>query len=205
MKNGGRAILIIISAILILTAVLEAGILYRMVSTVIRGESPRQLLEKGSEEPPEITEDFTPAGNTGGADAGKRLSEAGDIGPYHIEIGEAVLTEDAEGEPAVIFSYTWSNNSEAAASAMVMLIERAYQGDGQLASAQVEGSASYDPDAAARPVQPGGALTVQRAFRLNDDSRKLEFEVSEFLSRTKDAVTKEYDLSNLFNLSDLSK
>ena len=126
------------------------------------------------------------------APTNNRYVESGDIGEYHIEIGGAELSEDTSGAPAVIVTYSWTNNSEAAASAMVMLMERAYQGGEQLTSALVEDSASYDSESASRTVEPGKTKLVQRAFLLADPEAGVTFEVSEFLSHTKDAVVKEY-------------
>ena len=125
---------------------------------------------------------------------GEQLSGAGDIGDYHIAIGGLETVRDAEGYPAVIVTYTWTNNSEATASAMVMLLERAYQGERRREAAQLGQRAGYDAHSAARNVQPGGSATVQRAYRLAEEGGTVTYTVSEFLSHTKNAVVKEFDL-----------
>lgn len=300
MKGGKKgAAVIVLTAILLLVLVFEAGALYKMVSTVVHGESPRQIQENGPIEPLDLSGEwvqtndeagsgqciciagevieiyepsadsyrlywsgtYTPPANrrepyrwkskstpsrTGASPAcsdgeksftykdgkltytigekdekvkieaekgtwgsekvlspggqsteGNRMAETGDIGLYHVEIGDARLAQDMEGNAAVIITYAWTNHSEATASAMVMLMERAYQDGVQLTSALTGGDTDYDSEAVSRPVFPGGTLTVQRAFQLANDTGAVTFEVSEFLSHTGDAVVKEYDLQAL--------
>lgn len=293
-----RPVIALITALLIAAAAAEAGVLYKMVSTVIHKESPRQVRENGPAEPLDLTGEWvqanTPEGHRrqvvritedtvevyweseggndytlywagsydapegsrekyqwkskndtdrtsespmgaeektkkfkyqdnrltyksgeteveaergtwgyaekaagAGGSGGSRYPETGDIGEYHIEIGGAALSTDVTGAPAVIVTYTWTNNSEAAASAMVMLIERAYQNGEQLTSAQIADEGAYDADSAMRTADPGSTQIVQRAFLLADTENALTFEVSEFLSHTKDVVTKEYDITAL--------
>ncbi|MDE7243265.1 MAG: DUF5067 domain-containing protein [Oscillospiraceae bacterium] len=294
-----RIVTLVITVVLLVIMVLEAGVLYKMISAVINQESPRQVAENGPVEPLDLTGEWmqkntpedvqrqviritadtievywVPEGGegyalywagtyeapanarepyrwksvndrerTGESESGEtdktkkftykdglltyksggteveaerrewgyedkvqngpaaptnnRYMESGDIGEYHIEIGGASLSEDITGAPAVIVTYSWTNNSPAAASAMVMLIERAYQGGEQLTSAQVDAGAAYDAESASRTVEPGETQLVQRAFLLTDAEASLTFEVSEFLSHTKDAVVKEYDVPSL--------
>ena len=195
-----RLILAVVTILMAVVVAVEAGVLYRMVSMVARGESPRQQEGKAEEpeEPGEPDGTSEPEEGPGTAEDGEaaeeRLTEAGDIGEYHIEIGEAERTKDTSGNAAVIVTYTWTNNSEASTSAMVMLMERAYQGETRLTSAQVE-AAGYDSDSGSRTVGPGSTGTVQRAFVLEEEDGALTFEVSEFLSQTNSAVIKEFDLS----------
>lgn len=125
---------------------------------------------------------------------GERIQGAGDIGDYHIEIGGLEAVRDAEGRPAVIVTYTWTNNSEATASAMVMLLERAYQGEQPLAEAQL-GWPGYNAKSASQNVPPGGSATVQRAYLLAEEGEPVTCAVSEFLSHTKNAVVKEFQLT----------
>ena len=278
-----RIVVIVVIALLIVAA--EAAALYKMVSMIARGESPRQIRAQDAAGPLDLTGEWvqtnslskdsyqairitdqaidvywisesegiymlywsgtcqTPAARkdacrwtsekefryadgkltyqveegdqpetveaerrtwSGGAEAvsapaddipqGEQLSGAGDIGDYHIAIGGLETVRDAEGYPAVIVTYTWTNNSEATASAMVMLLERAYQGERRLEAAQLGQRAGYDAHSAARNVQPGGSATVQRAYRLAEEGGTVTYTVSEFLSHTKNAVVKEFDL-----------
>lgn len=125
---------------------------------------------------------------------GERLPGAGDLGDYHIEIGGLEAVRDTQGRPAVIVTYTWTNNSEATGSAMVMLLERAYQGERRLEEAQLDQRTGYNARSAARNIQPGGSGQVQRAYRLEEAGGTVTFTVSEFLSHTQNAVVKEFDL-----------
>jgi len=130
---------------------------------------------------------------------GEQLPGSGDLGDYHIEIGALEEVRDMEGRPAVILTYTWTNNSEATASAMVMLLARAYQGDRRLEEAQLGQRAGYESHSASRNVEPGGSAKVQRAYRLEEEGGAVTFAVSEFLSHTKNAVVKEFDLNEREN------
>jgi len=134
-----------------------------------------------------------------GVPQGEQIPGTGDIGDYHIEIGTLESVRDTEGRPAVIVSYTWTNNSEATASAMVMLLERAYQGEQRLEEAQLGQGTGYEAHSAARNVQPGGSAKVQQAYRLEEEGGTVTFAVSEFLSHTKNAVVKEFDLKGQEN------
>ena len=129
-----------------------------------------------------------------GVPQGEQLPGTGDIGDYHIVIGGLESVRDMEGHPAVVVTYTWTNNSEATASAMVMLLERAYQGERRLEEAQLGQRAGYDIHSVSRNIQPGGSGTVQRAYRLEEAGGTVTFAVSEFLSHTKNAVVKEFTL-----------
>lgn len=304
MKGGAarnRRIVIIVAVALLIVAV-EAGALYKMVSMIARGESPRQIRAQDAAGPPDLTGEWVqtnsasedsyqairitgqvidvywisesegiymlywsgtyqaPAARgsshhwtsendtartstsrrgsraeekafsyadgkltyqveegdqpetveaerrswSGGAEAaaapadnvplGERLPGSGDLGDYHIEIGSLEVVRDAEGHPAVLVSYTWTNNSEATASAMVMLLERAYQGERRLEETRLSQRPGYDAHSAARNVQPGGSAQVQQAYRLAEEGGTVVYTVSEFLSHTKNAVVQEFDL-----------
>ena len=125
---------------------------------------------------------------------GERLEGAGDLGDYHIEINGAELVRDSAGNPSVIVTYTWTNNSEATASAMVMLLDRASQGETRLEAAQMGRRPGYDVRSVTRNVPPGGTASVQRAYRLAEEGGTLTFAVREFLDQGGTAVVKEFEL-----------
>ena len=218
-----RVIIIVVIALLVVAA--EAGALYKMVGMVIRGESPRQLQaqeeshtaeavkepkepEVEEQNPVDTSEEFQaaaedwqeppaasqPVSNKRQEPSGEQLSGSGDIGEYYIEIGGIELAADTEGQPSVVVTYTWTNNSTATASAMVMLLDRASQGETELTPTLLQRD-GYDPLSSAKNVSPGGKATVQRAFRLANQEERLTFSVTEFLSHTRRAVVKEFDLS----------
>lgn len=126
---------------------------------------------------------------------GERFEGAGDIGDYHIEITGMKKVRDADGAPAALVTYTWTNNSTVTASAMVMLLARAYQGDVRLFPARLKTPSAYDTDSCAQDVPPGGTASVQEAYQLVDEETALTFEVTEFISHTKNAVTQEFEIT----------
>lgn len=128
--------------------------------------------------------------------AGEQVG-AGTLGDYHVEIKSAALAEEDGGNPAVIITYTWTNNSKDTSSAMVSFVEKAFQDGVQLDSATIGDSSVYDFDSMLKNVEPGGSLDVQRAYVLKDETSVVTFELTEFLSLSDDVVTMEFDLSAL--------
>ncbi len=87
------------------------------------------------------SEDVQPAGS-------------GDLGAYHVEIKGASLAKDYQGNPAIVITYAWANNSEDTTSAMVSAGTKAFQDGVQLESAVIIGDDSYDSGASMKEVAP---------------------------------------------------
>ncbi|MEC4272836.1 DUF5067 domain-containing protein [Adlercreutzia sp. R25] len=98
---------------------------------------------------------------------------------YGVSIDGCRVTEDYEGNPAVVVSYTFSNNSEETTSPAVALIEKVFQGGVQLDPAMVtdmeEGGKSMND------VKPGSSISYEAAYELADMS-DIAVEVSELIS-----------------------
>ena len=123
-----------------------------------------------------------------------------DLGDYVVTIDGASLATDYDGNPALILTYTWTNNSEETCSAMTALMEKAFQDGIQLESAIIGNSSVFDSDASWKEIRPGASLSVQKAFVLDNTVSSVEIEISEFLSFSSNAPTALYviDLSNLY-------
>lgn len=117
------------------------------------------------------------------------------IGDYAVEIKDAFKTTDYAGNPAIVITYTWTNNSDDTTSAMVSLIEKAFQDGIQLDSAILYDVDGYDASAYMADIRPGVSLDVQQAFVLRSDST-VEVEVSELFGFS-DPVTKTFDPNSL--------
>jgi len=126
-----------------------------------------------------------------------QAESSGNLGDYHVEIKDAKLAQDYEGKPAIIITYSWTNNSEETTSAAVALIEEAFQDGVQLESAIVSDSNVYNSENYMKEIRPGITLDVQTAYILTSDTSTVEFEVSEFMSFSDGIVTKNFDLSAL--------
>lgn len=138
-----------------------------------------------TEEPAEAEEPETPA-------------NAADLGDYHVEITGVSLSTDYEGNPAVIVSYSWTNNSEDTTMPMTTVTCSVFQ-DGVGAEAAIMMDENYDGDSSMTEVRPGTTLDVQEAFVLSNTTSPIEVEISEWLTLDDDppVAYQEFDLTAL--------
>ncbi len=122
---------------------------------------------------------------------------SGDLGDYHVEIKGAALAQDYDGNPAIVVTYSWTNNSEETTSAMSSLMEKAFQDGVQLESAIIGDDSVCDSESSMKEIRPGTTLDVQQAYILTSDTSTVEFEISEFISFSDDVITKNFDPSSL--------
>lgn len=134
----------------------------------------------------------TPSGTPSEPPAG---ASSGDLGDYHVEIQDAFLASDFEGNPAIIITYTWINNSDETVSALSALSEKAFQNGVQIDRAVVysRDTPGYDSGTASRSIRPGTESEVQCAYTLRDRVSTVEFEVTEFLGLSGSMVSMNFD------------
>lgn len=126
--------------------------------------------------------------------AGLPAGPSGDLGDYRVEIKSAVLTTDYGGSPAILITYSWTNNSQETTNALSAFVERAFQDGVQLDSATIlSTNPQYSAGTALRDVRPGASTDVQRAYLVSDSGSPVEFEVVEFLGDEGAAVTMTFD------------
>ena len=121
----------------------------------------------------------------------------GDLGDYHVEVQGAVLAEDYKGNPAIVVTYRWTNNSEETRSAMVALNGSAFQDGIGLETAIIGKSDVHDGSAYMTEIRPGASLDVSLAYVLKNTSSVVEFELSEFVSLSNKVVSIEFDPGTL--------
>lgn len=129
--------------------------------------------------------------------SGGNMEGSGDLGDYHVEIKEALCTEDYEGNPAIVITYSWTNNSEETTSAMVAMHEKAFQDGVGLDTAIIMDSSVYDSGAGMKDVRPGTTIDVQCAFSLTSETSTVEFEISELISFSNDCVVMNFDPASM--------
>lgn len=129
--------------------------------------------------------------------SGGKMEQAGTLGNFDVAIKGAQLAEDYEGNPAIIITYSWTNNSEETTSVMVSMIEKAFQDGLELDTAIIVDSDIYDSDITMKDVRPGTTIDTQCAYVLTSDTAVVEFEISEFLSFSDDLVVMNFDPSTL--------
>ncbi len=97
---------------------------------------------------------------------------------YAVTIDDGQVTTDYAGKPALLVTYTWTNNSDKATSFMVAVSGKAFQNGVQLDSAIVSGA---DTSASMNEIKPGATTTVQQAYVL-DDQTDVTVECTELIS-----------------------
>lgn len=112
------------------------------------------------------------------ADAAQAETEKADS-KYAVAIEGATVGADYEGNPVVIVTYSWTNNSDEATSAMAALYAKCFQNGVELETAIVTEDIGADNYMA--EVKPGAGTTYGIAYALDDQS-DVTVEVSEFIS-----------------------
>lgn len=121
---------------------------------------------------------------------------AGNLGDYHVEIKGMSLANDTDGDPAIVITYAWTNNSDKTTSAEVALMEKAFQDGIQLDTAFILDNSVYDSGLGFKDVRPGSTLDIQAAYSLTSETSPVEFELSEFISFSDELVTKVFEITD---------
>jgi len=130
-------------------------------------------------------------------EAGKAAGQVGSgvVGDYAVSIDSARKTTDYDGKPAIIITYTWTNNSSETTSAAVSLYLKAFQSGAACDTAIVTDDKTYKSEDYMRDIKPGTTLTVEEAFLLRDETSAVEAELTGFLSEGNEVVTKTFDIT----------
>lgn len=134
---------------------------------------------------------------TSSSESAGAMVGSGDLGAYHVEIKSAKLAEDYDGNPAIIVTYSWTNNSDETTSAMVSIGEKAFQDGVQLDTAFIMDSTAFDADSGMKEIRPGTTIDVQCAFLLTSETSTVEVELTEWISFSDDMVTMDFDPTSL--------
>lgn len=121
------------------------------------------------------------------------LSE-GDIGDYHVAIGDCTFTTDVEDKKTIVINYSFTNNSDTATAPLWALSTTAFQDGVELDTAFVMNSDAYDAGIAQKELKPGASLDgCQVAYVLSSDS-PVEFEVGELISLNDNVLAKTFTI-----------
>ena len=123
--------------------------------------------------------------SSGSGDSGEAAQEQEEQEPavdsdYQVSIDGARLTEDYEGNQAIVITYTWTNNSDENTSFGVACNETVFQNGVEL-EVTVAADDSIDSGKYLAEVQPGATTTVDMVYALEDES-EVEVEVTELVS-----------------------
>lgn len=94
---------------------------------------------------------------------------------YVVTIDGARLAEDYQGNPAVVVSFTFTNNSDDSQAFMTSTMVDVYQNG---VECEMAIGADYDSGSSMSKIRPGATTTVELAYQLKDTS-EIEVEVKE--------------------------
>lgn len=158
------------------------------VSTTIEARKQPWFPEKDEEEEAPV------------AGAPAQLTASGKLGDFSVTVKGAEVTENSSGDDVIIVTYSWTNNSTSATNALTNMLEKAYQNGEPLEIVAIPAEDEqqvFDGESRTQEVQPGESVDVECAFVLRNTKRTVEFEISELLSASGDAVVMEYTPSEL--------
>ena len=123
---------------------------------------------------------------------------SGTLGKYEVAIKNASLTKDYEGNPAMIVTFSFKNNSDRAQSYAISIYDIAYQDDVQLdMGIAAQDNSTYED--AFKSILPGITLDVKRIYRLSNTSSPIQVEASEFASLSNEKITRTFEMASLPN------
>lgn len=125
------------------------------------------------------------------------ISDAQEKESYAIEVRNVQLTLDAEDVPAIVITYTWTNNSGGTVNAEGLFRVKAFQGGVQLDAAEIQDVWLYDPTAYTRELRPDATMELQAVFRLMSERAVIEFEVAPLPGVPGTSVIEEFDPAEL--------
>ena len=173
--KGGKGIAI---------AGLALGIIALLVTAVMYGSAgaASDAADKGQGASGQaVQQSQQPAEGAQGADAQQpeAAQSGGEGADYQVTIGEATTGEDYQGNPAIVVSYTFVNNSDEAVSPLVAANAKAFQN-----GVQLEGAIGVDGAESSKSmseIKPGASVTYALAYELADTS-DVTVEVEELFS-----------------------
>ena len=139
-----------------------------MVGGMISSFSSLEDSFEGIEESPETTE--------------TTRTNPANLGDYAVEIKSATVTQDYDGNPAVIITYSWTNNSGETTSPMLSISTAVFQDGIGMDSAFIYDNPTYDGGMYSTDVRPGTTVDVQEAFELSNTTSPIEVEITEAFS-----------------------
>lgn len=108
-------------------------------------------------------------------------ASAATVGSYDVEIKDAFMATDYEGNPAIVVTYSWTNNGTETTSAIVALHDKAFQDGVQLEVAMMDVVDGYDAGASMLDVQPGGTQDFQQAYVCTSETSPVQVTIEEFM------------------------
>lgn len=128
------------------------------------------------------------AGDETAAEPQTAEQSASEEAVFAVTIDGCRVTEDYQGNPAAVVTYTFTNNSDEATSPAVALHEKAFQNGTELDLAVV--SDAEETGKSMNEVKPGSSITYEFAYELADMS-DLTVEVEELFSFSDELIAEQ--------------
>lgn len=122
-------------------------------------------------------------------------SVSGTLGDYAVSVLSHKLSQDYEGNPAVVITFGFTNNGDDASNFMASIICKAFQDGVQLENAIITGDDGGNGESQARNVKPGAGTEVSAAYLLTSSTSPVELEIEEFMSFSDEKIETSIDIA----------
>lgn len=122
---------------------------------------------------------------------------SGELGRFSVQLKSAALATDYDGNPAMVITYTWTNNSDTTISPLASVSVRALQDGEELAAAMILDGEVYNADTSISDARPGTSVNAQCAFTLTSETSPLTIELTELSGESDNVVSMEIDPASL--------
>lgn len=99
---------------------------------------------------------------------------------YDVKVSSYKLSEDLTGDPVIIITYEFTNNSDDEASFLLSIDDSVYQAGVSLSKNYFVSDDDYNSTSATQEIKSGVTYSVDVAYTLNDSSTTVEIEIKEF-------------------------
>lgn len=125
--------------------------------------------------------------------------DSGTLGDYSVAIESARLSEDYESKPVVVVKYKFTNNSEKASAFITTITNKAFQDGVELPLAMVNSTkdTKYNAENSLKEIKKGASIEVEEGYKLTNQKSKIQVEVNELISMSKDKLSKTFDATAL--------
>ena len=118
------------------------------------------------------------------------------LGNYNVEIKSYRFASTFDGKPAIIITYSFTNNDDDSVAFYLALDDVAFQnGVGLNEAFLLESDANYSSDDQLKEIKKGATIDVEIAYELNDTTTDVEVEVKELISFSNKKVTKIFKIA----------
>ena len=116
----------------------------------------------------------------------------GKLGEYSVSIGDAKII-NVDDTDIVVISFDFKNNSDKETAFTSVIDVDVTQDDGKLVGAVVSNIEGVNLLAMAERIPSGDSITVQRAYKLRDNSSPVEVTIKEFGTSDDETLSKTFE------------